>query len=169
MQVEKKAKRFPCKHAGCSQTFSTSGHLSRHMKIHSGEKPHVCFIQNCQSSFARKDNMMQHFAAHRKKFLMRNEPVPLKMEAPTFAHCIPSPATPPLEYPVYTPYPIRDFDPRRTSLCTPPLDDYFKLRSTSSPSILTPPVMMNSPLNLNSPNMNYDFMMDPFQDLMYLQ
>ncbi|KAI8920489.1 hypothetical protein BC831DRAFT_405647 [Entophlyctis helioformis] len=36
-----------------------SGHLSRHMKIHTGEMPHQCPVSKCDSRFSRKDNMVQ--------------------------------------------------------------------------------------------------------------
>jgi uncharacterized Zn-finger protein len=54
-------RRYPCLFEGCGKTFSTSGHLSRHVKIHKGEKKHVCPIMGCESRFTRKDNMMQVF------------------------------------------------------------------------------------------------------------
>ena len=47
-------KRYFCKFQGCGRYFSTSGHLTRHFKIHTGEKTHQCPILHCASLFSRK-------------------------------------------------------------------------------------------------------------------
>ena len=59
-------KKFPCPHAArfsCSDTFTTSGHASRHGKKHTGEKSVSC--PTCNKAFTRKDNMKQHERTHR--------------------------------------------------------------------------------------------------------
>ncbi|KAJ3337192.1 hypothetical protein HDU91_001548, partial [Kappamyces sp. JEL0680] len=71
-------RRYVCKHEGCDRSFSTSGHLTRHFKIHTGEKMHVCPILTCPAKFSRKDNMQQHFTTHQKKVLMNGEQLVLK-------------------------------------------------------------------------------------------
>lgn len=58
-------KHFPCQLAaeyGCTETFTTSGHASRHAKKHTGEKGVPC--PKCPKRFARKDNMKQHLKTH---------------------------------------------------------------------------------------------------------
>ena len=58
-------KNFPCQLAeeyGCDETFTTSGHASRHAKKHTGEKKVAC--PKCPKRFARKDNMKQHLKTH---------------------------------------------------------------------------------------------------------
>lgn len=58
--------KYPCPYAashGCSATFTTSGHASRHGKKHTGEKNVHCPI--CNKAFTRKDNMKQHIRTHR--------------------------------------------------------------------------------------------------------
>ncbi|ODQ64697.1 hypothetical protein NADFUDRAFT_52324 [Nadsonia fulvescens var. elongata DSM 6958] len=54
-------KRYPC---FCGRTFSTSGHLTRHARIHTGEKNHICPFDNCEARFSRHDNCMQHYRTH---------------------------------------------------------------------------------------------------------
>ncbi|KAI8844236.1 hypothetical protein BC829DRAFT_400364 [Chytridium lagenaria] len=51
----------------CLKMFTTSGHLSRHIKGHSGAKPYACPIQGCTSRFSRHDNMMQHYRSHTRR------------------------------------------------------------------------------------------------------
>ncbi|KAG7663319.1 NRG1 [[Candida] subhashii] len=48
----------------CSRSFTTSGHLARHNRIHTGERKHVCPWPTCTARFARQDNCMQHYKTH---------------------------------------------------------------------------------------------------------
>lgn len=69
-QCEKGPKRYPCKFAereGCTKTFTTSGHASRHSKIHTAEKSILCEFAGCNKKFTRKDNMRQHYETHSKE------------------------------------------------------------------------------------------------------
>ncbi|KAL3961688.1 hypothetical protein ACCO45_003211 [Purpureocillium lilacinum] len=51
---------------GCEKTFTTSGHASRHSKIHTAEKAVQCTYPGCQKKFTRADNMKQHLETHYK-------------------------------------------------------------------------------------------------------
>ena len=57
-------KRYPCPFPGCDKTFSTSGHSSRHSRIHTGEKPYRCSYPGCNAQFSRYDNSLQHYRTH---------------------------------------------------------------------------------------------------------
>lgn len=48
----------------CQRSFTTSGHLARHMRIHTGEKNYVCPQDGCGARFFRKDYCMQHYRTH---------------------------------------------------------------------------------------------------------
>ncbi|KAI5960805.1 NRG1 [Candida pseudojiufengensis] len=48
----------------CSRSFTTSGHLARHNRIHTGERKHECPWPSCEARFARQDNCMQHYKTH---------------------------------------------------------------------------------------------------------
>ncbi|PBP22072.1 C2H2 transcription factor [Diplocarpon rosae] len=66
---ERGPKRYPCRHRethNCDKTFTTSGHASRHSKIHTAEKGVVCTWPGCQKKFTRGDNMKQHLETHTK-------------------------------------------------------------------------------------------------------
>ncbi|KAI8808363.1 hypothetical protein BJ742DRAFT_664396, partial [Cladochytrium replicatum] len=57
-------KRFTCNLEECGKSFTTSGHLARHARIHTGQKPFQCLVDGCTSRFSRQDNMMQHYRSH---------------------------------------------------------------------------------------------------------
>ncbi|KAI8808733.1 hypothetical protein BJ742DRAFT_667314, partial [Cladochytrium replicatum] len=57
-------RRYLCQFEGCGKNFSTSGHLARHRRLHTGAKPFACPIENCTSRFNRHDNMLQHWRSH---------------------------------------------------------------------------------------------------------
>jgi hypothetical protein len=66
---EKAEKRYPCRYRdshGCEKTFTTSGHASRHSKIHTAEKAVHCTYPGCHKKFTRADNMKQHLETHYK-------------------------------------------------------------------------------------------------------
>lgn len=48
-------------------SFSTSGHLARHSRLHTGAKNHICPVPLCGKRFGRRDNMRQHYKIHLKK------------------------------------------------------------------------------------------------------
>ncbi|KAL5344395.1 transcriptional repressor [Pseudogymnoascus australis] len=60
-------KRYPCRYSeavGCEKTFTTSGHASRHSKIHTCGKGIQCAFSGCPKKFTRADNMKQHCETH---------------------------------------------------------------------------------------------------------
>jgi len=54
------AKRYQCLVAGCSKSFTTSGHARRHSRTHLGHKLFICPHEGCGSTFTRRDNCRQH-------------------------------------------------------------------------------------------------------------
>ncbi|KAF7312913.1 hypothetical protein MKEN_00975700 [Mycena kentingensis (nom. inval.)] len=62
----------------CSKAFSTSGHLSRHVRVHTGEMNYSCSFPGCTTRCSRKDNLRQHYRLH---FDVR-DPEELRRQAP---------------------------------------------------------------------------------------
>ena len=49
-------RRYEC--STCGKTFTTSGHVARHNRIHTGEKNFQCPEPGCSQRFSRQDNCM---------------------------------------------------------------------------------------------------------------
>jgi hypothetical protein len=62
-------KKHPCRFRdahNCHKMFTTSGHASRHSKVHTAEKAIQCEWPTCEKRFTRHDNMKQHLQTHNK-------------------------------------------------------------------------------------------------------
>ncbi|KAG1472399.1 hypothetical protein G6F56_001562 [Rhizopus delemar] len=83
-------RKYHCDEPGCNKSFTTSGHLARHNRIHTGEKNFHCLHPGCPSRFSRQDNMMQHYRTHLSQKERRQQQqlkkVVQKAPFPTYCH-----------------------------------------------------------------------------------
>ena len=56
---EKKTRR-KCDH--CNKCFHSKWHLTRHVRIHTGDKPFECDI--CKNKFGRREDLRRHVHTH---------------------------------------------------------------------------------------------------------
>ncbi|KNC98246.1 uncharacterized protein SPPG_06645 [Spizellomyces punctatus DAOM BR117] len=66
-------RKYVCSFENCGKSFTTSGHLTRHMRSHASVKPFACAVPGCTSRFTRQDNMMAHYRQHMQKISQGNE------------------------------------------------------------------------------------------------
>ncbi|KAJ7288013.1 hypothetical protein C8J57DRAFT_1214245 [Mycena rebaudengoi] len=55
-------RRYVC--PDCDKAFSTSSHLGRHAKVHTGEKNYECTFPGCGVRCSRQDNLQAHYRVH---------------------------------------------------------------------------------------------------------
>ncbi|EPS40465.1 hypothetical protein H072_5692 [Dactylellina haptotyla CBS 200.50] len=77
--IKKSVRKYTCH---CGKSFTTSGHLARHTRIHTGEKNYECPQPGCGARFSRQDNCMQHFRTHQGGGANKRSARKKRVEAP---------------------------------------------------------------------------------------
>ncbi|MGH0161849.1 UNVERIFIED_CONTAM: hypothetical protein FKN15_041971 [Acipenser sinensis] len=121
-------KPFQCRI--CMRNFSRSDHLTTHIRTHTGEKPFACEI--CGRKFARSDERKRHTKIHlRQKEKKAEKVIPISAQSPVSSY--PSPIT---SYPS----PVSSYHSPVPSCYSSPMHNSYPSPSvaTSYPSVTTP-------------------------------
>ncbi|KAL4659784.1 early growth response protein 1-like [Arapaima gigas] len=82
-------KPFQCRI--CMRNFSRSDHLTTHIRTHTGEKPFACDV--CGRKFARSDERKRHTKIHMRQKDKKVEKTVGPISSPSPTSCYPSPVT----------------------------------------------------------------------------
>ncbi|KAK2581653.1 hypothetical protein KPH14_002152 [Odynerus spinipes] len=68
-------KQYVCKYAGCNASYLKPSQLSRHTRLHTGEKPYKCNHPGCSKAYTNSSHLKRHAETHNliKKRLQCNK------------------------------------------------------------------------------------------------
>lgn len=61
---DQRTQRYECPAQDCTKAFPSLSRIKRHFIIHTDIKPFKCLNEECNRTFSRRDNMLQHYRMH---------------------------------------------------------------------------------------------------------
>ncbi|PWW75674.1 hypothetical protein C7212DRAFT_363807 [Tuber magnatum] len=125
--LKRSSRRYTCQ---CGKSFTTSGHLARHTRIHTGEKNYVCPETGCGARFSRQDNCMQHYRTHQSGSGSKRAARKRRMSAESAEAVVNKPDMHPRIHSYHTPQPVpyshypESFDGGLTALANVAISGY---------------------------------------------
>ncbi|CUS13933.1 unnamed protein product [Tuber aestivum] len=125
--LKRSSRRYTCQ---CGKSFTTSGHLARHTRIHTGEKNYVCPETGCGARFSRQDNCMQHYRTHQSGSGSKRAARKRRMSAESTEAVVNKPDMHPRMHSYHTPQPVsyshypETFDGGLTALANAAISGY---------------------------------------------
>eukprot|EP00298_Acanthocystis_sp_HF-20_P005851 c15883_g1_i1.p1 GENE.c15883_g1_i1~~c15883_g1_i1.p1 ORF type:complete len:158 (-),score=28.27 c15883_g1_i1:67-540(-) len=63
---------YACSYPGCDKQFTRSSSVTRHYRVHTGERPYICKFPGCKKSFTESGHLSRHRRCHLKDKKLKN-------------------------------------------------------------------------------------------------